>query len=348
MIPLLLALAGGCLLDAPYKSPLGTVPEDLGDGWAVGTPESVGIDPGVLAQIHIELLREDAHFGTLGLLVAKDGVLVFETWLRDPADRDHVHSLQSATKNFTSVATGLAWDRGLVPDLDRPLCDVLGDACADHPDKQGITLRHLLTMRSGVDLDNDHMAYDMLVEQPDDPLDYLLSQPMYAQPGEYFYRDTDPQLMAYALHALTGRSEAELLAEDLFAPLGIVDWYWEELPDGETAGPWGLHLRPRDFAKFGQMALDGGTWHGERVVSEAWLDQAETIAVPSALGGYGYGYYFWVYPEEGAFGADGHGGQFLLWFPDKDLLVVQVARPDGDLHGSQPQDVLSLVRPLWE
>jgi CubicO group peptidase (beta-lactamase class C family) len=344
-----LVLAGCFALDAPYKFDFGTLPEELDDGWPVGTPEEAGLDPAAFDDLHAELLREDRFFGTLGVLVAKDGVLVFETWLRDPADRDRIHHLQSATKSVTSTMVGIGRDRGFVPSLDTTFCSLAPDACAGLDERKAeIALEHLLTMRSGLDLDNARMAYDLVVGPPDDPLRFLLEQPLYADPGaEFYYRDVDPQLAAYALERLTDRTEEQLAEEYLFAPLGITDWYWLALDDGATTGAFGLHHRPRDFAKLGQMALDGGVWKDTAVVSGAWLGDATAPLEADAWEGWSYGYNWWVSPDGDAVTAAGHGGQFAMWFPDERILAVQVALPDAELHGSAPGDFYDLIRRLW-
>jgi CubicO group peptidase (beta-lactamase class C family) len=337
------------MLDAPYKFRNTTVPEALDDGWSVGAPEDVGLDPAALEHLHDEILREDQFFGTLGVLIAKDGVLVFETYVRDPTDRDEIHHLQSATKSVTSTLLGIARDRELLASVDTALCDVLEPDCDGLEDrKKDITLRHLLTMRSGLDLDNDHMAYDMFIKKPDDPLRYLLELPLMADPGEvHNYRDVDPQLNAYAIERLAGETESAFAEDVLFEPLGITDYYWLELEDGTSTGAFGLHLRPRDLAKFGEMARDGGVWNGTQVVSSEWLDEALAVDEADAWEGWGYGYGWWVSPDGDAYTAAGHGGQFAMWVPDENLLAVQVALPDAELHGSAPQEFYDLIRPLW-
>lgn len=346
---IMLLLMGCAAFDAPYKEWNNTVPEALDDGWAVGSPEDVGLDPAALEAMHEELLREDQYFGTLGVLIARDGTLVFEAWLRDPADRDRQHNLQSATKSVTSTVVGIGWDQGWLPDLDSSACDVLGEACEGlGADKGAITLDHLLTMRSGLDLDNDYMAYDLTVRQPDDPLRYLLDLPMYAPAGEeFYYRDVDPQVMAYVIAAAAGRTEEEVASSELFAPLGIEEWTWLSLHDGASTGAFGLYLRPRDFAKLGQVMLDGGSWDGQQVLSAAWHDLALEEAEIDAWEEWGYARSWWVSPDGDAFTAAGHGGQFAMWVPSQGLLAVQVALPDAELHGSQPGDFYELIRPLW-
>ena len=360
--PAALALAvmvasAGCWLDQPYKHRNTTVPEQLADGWTVSTPESVGIDPTVLAAIHDEILREDRYFGILGLLVVKDGRLVFETYTRSVDDRDLKHALQSATKSVTSLVLGAARDRGAVPELDTTLCSIVADACAGiEPAKLEITLDHLLTMRSGIEFDNSTFSLEIMVDRPSDPLRYILQKPMYASPGEqFYYRDADPQLVSYALQRLTGRTLESLGAEYLFAPLGITDWFWDSVPGGASTGAFALHLRPRDFAKLGQMMLDGGRWDGAQVVSSEWCSLATTPHADTGEGGpdnpRSYGYYFWIPTTPVSFAFWGHGGQFVLVVPGKNLVLVQVALPDtsgDDLHGGMPEDFIGLTRPLWQ
>jgi CubicO group peptidase (beta-lactamase class C family) len=233
--------------------------------------------------------------------------------------------------------------------VDATACALLGDACDGlEAIKETITVEDLLTMRSGLDLDNLHMAYELTVRKPDDPLRYLLELPLYADPGEeYDYRDVDPQVMSYVLQEQAGRTEEAFARDVLFPVLGADDVYWLDLHDGASTGAFSLHLRPRDFAKLGQVCLEGGTWAGERIVSEAWLDASTTIRIPNAAEGWHYGYNWWISPEEDAFTASGHGGQFAMWFPEENLVAVQVALPDAGLHGNAPGVFYELVRTLW-
>jgi CubicO group peptidase (beta-lactamase class C family) len=338
---------GGCMFDADAKHDFGTTPEALDDGWAIATPEDVGLSRAALDGIHHELLREDRWFGSIGMLVIKDDKLVFETYVRTPADRDHVHHLQSATKSFTSVLFGIARDQGYVSSLDLSVGDLFPDKLTGvDPRTPSITLDQCFTMRSGINLDNSDYSVDMYVDKPQDPLHYILEQPLYANPGDrFYYRDADPQLVGYALRRLTGEWERDLALATLFPALGIRDYYWQDLPDGATAAPHGLHLRPRDLAKLGELVLERGTFQGQRVVSKEWLDLATADHTASNIDNFGYGYYFWVVPDVGV-AAWGHGGQFVLVVPQKNMVLVHVALPDADLQGSQLSDFVELVRPL--
>jgi CubicO group peptidase (beta-lactamase class C family) len=349
-----LAPVAACVLDGDSKLWSSPVPIPMDDGWRVSSPAEVGLSAEVLDQIHLQLLSEDAYFGVQSLLVIRDGRLVFEAYLNTPDDRDRLNALQSATKSVTSLAFGLARDRGWFPSLDETLAEIFPDQMAGLDPKKGqITLQQLLTMRSGIHFDNSFFSYEMWVDRPDDPLRYILDKPLYADPGaRFYYRDADPQLIAYALERRTGRTERELVATELLAPLAIREHHWESGYDGVTFGGYGLHLRPRDFAKLGQLMLDHGRWNGAQVLSEAWCTLSSQEHLPtdrtdSAGEPLGYGFYWWV-PRGIGFVASGHGGQFALVVPDRRLVVVQTALPDSDIHGSTFNDFIALVRPLLD
>jgi CubicO group peptidase (beta-lactamase class C family) len=351
---LLVALGAGCLLDKDFKHRGPTQPEALDDGWPVATPESVGLDPQALAAIHDELLRPERFVGTLAFLVVKDGQLVFETYLRTPADRDHVHHMQSTTKSVTSLLFGIGRDQGWMPSLDTTLCSILPEECLGlEPRKQAITLDHLLTMRSGLDFSNEVFSVEMWVDQPAHPIRHILDKPLFADPGTVFnYRDADPQLVGYAMQRLAGRAEECLARELLFGPLGIVDYFWDYGAHGETMAAHGLHLRPRDLAKIGQLVLDGGVWNGTRLVSQEWLDLSTTtqVAVPGEPR-LNYGYYWWTVPEAQGFSTWGHGGQYALVVPSKRMVLVLVSHPDtdpDDMHGGKLDQFVDLTKPLWQ
>ncbi|MCC6619953.1 MAG: serine hydrolase [Deltaproteobacteria bacterium] len=352
-LSLLGALAvAGCWLDGDLKQRRTTVPEALDDGWAVATPEEVDLDPAALAELHARILDEDRFVGMTGMIVVKRGKLVWETYLRSPADRDRRHNVQSITKSVTSLVVGTAIARGELGGVEATLRELFPTEAAElEPRKQAMTLEHILTMRSGLDLDNDRFSIELWVDEPRDPLRYILSQRLFADPGaRYDYRDVDPQIAGYALTRATGRSELDLARERLFDPLGISDVDWPSGRDGVTQAPHGLRLRPRDLAKLGQLVLQGGTWDGVERVPAAWIeaatgarvltDKADDRGQPVA-----YGYYFWVVPGLG-YAMRGHGGQFVFVVPADELVVVALAYPHAELHGSTIDEILPLVRLL--
>ncbi|MDH3199167.1 MAG: beta-lactamase family protein [Candidatus Krumholzibacteria bacterium] len=359
-IPLVLALVAatalcGCAPDAAFKIAGPTVPEQLNDGWRIAKPGDVGVSAQVLDAIHADLVSEDRYYNAKSLLVVKDGLLVFETYCRDPRDRDRYGHVQSVAKSVTSLAFGELRAQGVVDSLDQTLYAILPDAFPDDADKRTITLRHLLTMRSGLSFDNEVFSTEIYGRSPVDPARYILLKPLYALPGErFYYRDCDPHLISYAVRALTGAPLDRWAEQYLFKPLGIRDYYWEPDHAGTTMGAHGLHLKPRDMAKIGQLVLDRGRWNGCQIVDSTWVDESTRRQVADAYRAgpdtYDYGYYWWIVPRWQAFTAWGHGGNFILVVPAQRLVVVMTSMPDtdDDLVGTRLETFLELVRPLLD
>jgi CubicO group peptidase (beta-lactamase class C family) len=347
------SLLSGCLFDEPLKHDLGVVPEQLDDGWEIGTPEGVGLSTDSLAKIHQVLLSEDRFLGSLGMVVIKDDKLVWETYLRSLVDRDHYHHLQSATKSVTALVFGIARDHGYFPTLSQDIAGLFPDELGGlDPVKGTITLQQLLTMTSGIAFDNVDFDLEMYTFHHDDPLRYILDKPLYAAPGvRYYYRNADPQLISYALQRRTGATESALAASWLFSPLGIRDYYWQAGPsDGVTIAGNSLHLKLRDLAKLGQLILNQGQWAGHTIVSKDWLEQMTQMQIQSDFHDANgqpipYGYYWYVLPNGSA--AWGNGGQYLLVDPAKQLVIAHIALPDtAELDGSELTEFVALVHDL--
>ena len=176
------------------------------------------------------------------------------------------------------------------------------------------------------DYDNDearmHMARD--------PCRYVLGLPAKAPPGqEFFYNTGALTLVSAIIRKATGHPLDEFARANLFEPLGITRAEWERYKgDADTGG--GLHLRPRDMAKIGQLVLASGRWNDNEIVSKTWI---ETSTAPKieATGGQFYGYLWFLgrsLPnghEVHWDGALGRGGQSIRIVPELDLVVVVTA-----------------------
>lgn len=342
----LAAACAGCVTEPPLKPVHDMRAQAWTDGWEVSTPAAEGFDAGALAAAYARFHADSAHRNGLSLLVVRHGKLVAESYVRGAQERAVARNIQSATKSVTSLVFGIAQARSSRLGLDSTLYGIYPERFGADPRTRSITLRHLLTMRSGIDFGNDDFSLEMLVGRPDDPVRHILSRPLYADPGERFrYRDADPQLLSYAVQRATGSTLRQVAEEELFRPLGIHDWFWEADPQGTTLGPFALYLRPRDMARLGELALRGGRWQGRQVVPEAWIRLSTAAQVDPARGGLGYGFYWWVVPELDAFAASGHGGNFILVAPARDVVVVMTSLPHAsDEVGTTLQEFVPLAR----
>jgi CubicO group peptidase (beta-lactamase class C family) len=213
------------------------------------------------------------------------------------------------------------------------------------PEKDRITLRHLLTMSSGLAWDETTVPYtdpsntywQMEVAPRADH--YVLAQPLAARPGEVFnYNSGSAELLGLILRKVSGKRLDAFAKEALFDPLDIKDWDWEGTAGFNPAAASGLRLRPRDLAKIGQLVLQHGAWNGRQVVSSAWIDESiiprmtgKGLMFNGPEGISSYGYLWWLgglpadHPEHDLIAANGYGGQRLFILPDLDLVVVATA-----------------------
>ncbi len=348
-------LFAACAPDDSFKIAGDYQPEQLTDGWEIISPDSVGISTLTLEHINSLITAEDQYYNAKSLLIIKGGKLVFERYVRDMADRDHYGHVQSVTKSINSLVTGIIFSEGIFDSIDQKLYDLIPTKFPNDDQKKQITLRHLMTMRSGIEFDNDVFSMEIYVGKPDDPIKYILEKPSFADPGaEFFYQDCNPHLLSYAIGELTGSTLEEWAVERIFTPLGIQNYFWGSDPAGTSMGAHGLHIQPRDLAKIGQLVLDNGSWRGTQLIDSTWI--SESTQFQADMGSWGdengwdYGYYWWVIREWNAFAAWGHGGNFLFIKPDQELVIVMTALPDtnDELVGATLDKFQDLIRPLIE
>jgi CubicO group peptidase (beta-lactamase class C family) len=341
-----------------------TPPLAAADGWAISTPDAVGLDAARLCEV-VPWVEGSQQSDVHAVLVARHNKLVFERYftgaderwgmpLGDVAhSRDQLHDARSVTKSVVALLLGIALDRGMVKgELDTPVFDLLPQyAALRTPEKTKITLRHLLTMSAGFKWDEHDYAdpanSERQMDAAPDPARYVLEQPVAAPAGEvYNYSGGSAVLIQAILKQATGKPLDQLAHDLLFAPLGIeqVDWVRYPVAD-EPVAPSGLRLLPRDFAKIGQLVLDHGVWDYKQIVPAAFIEQATTPQINGRLL-YFYGYQFWLGRslvggrEFDWSAAVGLGGQRIYIVPGLDLVAIVNA---GLYRSGLPQEIVPLT-----
>ncbi len=323
----LLIFALGC---GDVTGPPGSV--DLSESWITATPagvglEQAGLDAAVTAAGAIPQFRS--------LLVAKDGRLVLERYFGGTSSST-LFDVRSVTKSVVSLLTGIAIERGDLPGLDTPIGPYLTeDFDLDDIDRT-ITIRHLLSMTSGIDWDETSgPSYGQWISCQCDHVQYLFDRPHRATPGETFtYNSAAVHVLGVVLEEATGRSLPDYAAQHLFRPLGIERVAWESVGGGRVNGGSGIDLRGRDLLRLGQLVLQRGFSGSKRIVSTGWVDQSTVPAFSwhnqSPLRALTYGYLWWVVDAEPrASFAWGYGGQFVYVVPSLDLVVVATTESRG-------------------
>ncbi len=337
-------------------------PARLDDGWSVSRPDEQGLDPSLICAIGPRL-RGWKEANVHAVVVARHGALVYEDYSTG-ADQnwgrrlgqvtyqaDMVHDLRSVSKSLTSLVVGIALDRGWIKDLDAPVTSFFPEyADLRSPEKDRITLRHLLMMSTGLVWDED-TPYDdpkndeTRMEEAPDPYRYVLERSVGGPPGKVFnYLTGAPTLLGAVLRKVTGKPFDVLERETLFGPLGIADVEWTRLANGDPMSGGGLRLRPRDLAKIGQLVLARGQWGGQQIVPATWIEQS-TAPRLNAYSMYFYGYQWWLGRSllDGRqvdwIAARGYGGQRLIIVPSEDIVMVVMA---GHYDSSPLQEIVGV------
>jgi CubicO group peptidase (beta-lactamase class C family) len=316
-----------------YRPPLA-----LDDGWPVSTLDAEGIDrPAIekFVQSILEMPMDSTDAPQFhGYAIARHGKLVLEEYFHGQ-NRDKLHNTRSAAKSVTSLIVGAAMDAGVPLKLSSPVYEVMngGSFPADlEPQKRAMTLENLLTMSSGYFCDdtNDDAPgnEDTMWDQTREPDFYrfTMAVPLATPPGENsIYCSASPNL-ALGMAGRAAHEDPMSLFDRLVArPMNMRRYEWLLDHAEHPYGGGGMNLLLRDFLKFGQVMLDGGTWHGRRIVSREYAARASSPLYH--LRNVYYGYLWWIedYPYKDrmvrTFSARGAGGQTVTVVPELDLVV---------------------------
>lgn len=314
--------------------------------------------------------------GPMTGVVLRHGYLV-ATW----GAPERVDMTFSVTKSFLSTVVGLAVDRGLIGSVHDAVHTDVAPVVPAAASAEGATgmddVPDALALFEGAH--NRSITWDHLLRQTSDWQGTLWSKPDWADrpqgdpsswqgrtrhaPGSaYKYNDVRVNLLALAATDVWRAPLPEVLRRYVMAPLGASrTWRWHGyhnswiVLDGQRVqavsggGHWGggMWINAYDQARFGLFTLRRGVWDGERLLSDAWFEQALTPT--EAEPGYGFMNFFLNTGQErfpaapaSAFAHLGSGVNMVYVDPEHDLVVV--ARwIDGDAMAEFVRRVLAAV-----
>lgn len=328
-------------------------PADQGDGWAVADAGTLGLSVSMLESMMDAMPAEfdivdSVAISYRGKLVLDEtlrtGLSEFDTWVgnTDPG----MHILFSASKSIASIAVGIAIDQGFIAGVDVPYLSLFPYPSYDNWDarKDDLLLEDVLTMRLGLDWNEWDPPYSSpdnrmfrFYEEESDYSKALLDLPMTSDPGTTFAYNTAASVsLGQAIENNSPVSLIEFGFGNLLGPLNISQVEVLTTPTDLPDLGRGLYLHTRDFLKFGQLFANGGTWNGQRLVSESWVNESTRARValswsqPDAyewkLDGYAYQWWTGYFEFEGreirTFAARGYGQQVLMVIPELDVVVA--------------------------
>ena len=319
---------------------IGCAQKDENNGiFQTRTPESEGVSSKAILEF-INAVERERKDDLNGIIIVRNGKKIAEGYWA-PYNADSPHMLFSLSKSFTSSAIGIAQDEGLLSINDL----VISFFPDDTPDSISVNLRamrirDLLRMNTGHDQDvtgRMRLSNQSWVQN-------FLSQPVEHKPGTRFvYNSAATYMLSAIIQKATGETLLQYLTPRLFDPLGITNPSWEVSPEGINTGGWGLKIRTKDIASFGQLYLQKGKWEGKKIISEKWVDEATSLQTsngsnPDSDWDQGYGYQFWrcrhnVYRGDGAF------GQYCIVMPQFDAVIA---------INSGTNDMQAILNLIWD
>lgn len=326
---LLIILSPASLLaQQPYEYHKPTVRED---GWQVSTLKDEGIDLPLFEQFLTALSAQEHKMHSM--LLVKNGKLVMEEYFNE-FDHETRQDLRSVTKSVISLLVGIAIEKGNIASVDDPVSKYLYEfrsAANDDPGKQMITIENLLTMSSGMDCndwDKKSAGQEDKLYKKKNWLDYMADLPMVRDPGSESYYCTGGVMVLTRILELTSGMDWRLQADEyLFKPMGITNVeYGHTSKKKMPSASHRLYMLPRDVAKLGQLILKWGQWERKQLIPASWIEQISFRK--TQISGLDYSYLWWKLPFEkdgkkvDATCATGNGGQYILIFPEYDLVAV--------------------------
>lgn len=332
----------GCTLhgEAPeaLASTEGKLRSSLAARYASGNPE--------IEQALDALFEEPVEGGrnTLAVLVMHKGEIVTERYAAPVGPRTRLQGW-SMNKSLMASFVGVQVGRELI-DLSLPVKERVETLGASLNLTSGVasemTLKHLMTMASGLDFDERYLPGDDVTEMlyGGVPMWQVpLAQGQRVAPGqEFVYSSGDTNVVSYLWQStLAGEPYVDWVDREVNERLGLDDPLLEPDVSGVQVGSSFAYLTARDWARYGQWWLDA--WHGrDALLSQEWQRLAVT---PSDSADF-YGLSFWLntrlsdYPNLPAntFHAGGNSGQFVVVVPEAELVMVRLGLTlDGSAVG---------------
>lgn len=317
---------------------------------------NVGMDTSRIIRL-TELILADSIPNTHSLLIYKDSKLVYENYFAGKDQKygkglgyiEHsayqLHDCRSISKSVVSACLGIALQNGMITSIDEPLEKYFPELrdCNDSVKKQ-MTIRHLLTMTSGLSWQEvgtygSPFNPEIQMNLRFNPIKYILKKPVKSVPGTAWnYNGGNTQLLAEIIARQSGLTIDRFAEKYLFAPLDIKHYEWVPLAlDERPEAASGLRLSSRDMLKFGVLYMNKGKWNGEQILDSTWVEMSlkdhvrRTDLSKFNIKGGGYGYQFWTYSDTlgtkpiRIIEAKGNGGQSILFCSSLNLMIVTTA-----------------------
>jgi CubicO group peptidase (beta-lactamase class C family) len=299
-----------------------------------------------------DVLGDFLKYQTVGFLVVKNDSLLYEQYWEGYDEHSVVNSFSMA-KSINSVLIGIALRDGLIQNIDEPVSNYLPEF--REGDKAKITIKHLLTMSSGIDFKEDYaspLAWPAESYYGKDVNALTLkAKPKNAPGTTWYYKGGDSQLLGMVLKKATGKKVADYASERLWKRLGAEDKaFWSTDEQGMEKVSCCFYTTARDYARLARLYMQQGNWNGDQLVDSSYVQQSLSVAqlkdheTGNPIDNYGYQWWLMKYKEHPVFYMRGIRGQYVFAIPDQNMIVVRLGHKRGEKNGNDmPVDIYTYL-----
>lgn len=315
--------------------------------WNYSTPQAQGMNSQILDSAFIQAGLK----GYIdGLLVIRNGFLVGEHYYNG-YDATTPHNIMSVSKSFLSAITGIALQQGYIDSLEEKMINYFPEYVYSgmDPRKYDITIKHLLTMRMGIrnEADDNYGVYWEFYNS-NNWIKKTIEDTLISDPGAKMHYNTfQTHLLSAIITKTTGQSTLNYADAVLLSRMNIDIDFWEQDPQGYYFGGNSMHFTPQEMAVLGYLYLNNGRLNDMQIIPANWvtltLSPSTNLTHPNEWGelkNYNYAYLWWLgqINNYNLFMGYGYGGQFVIVFPEINLIVVSTAKNEVDPDTSTIQE----------
>jgi CubicO group peptidase (beta-lactamase class C family) len=310
-----------------------------------GLGKLIGLTNKSLNPSNVELDSFVKLHNTISFLIIRNDTILYEKYNGKYADTSLVSSF-SMVKPMVSTLIGIAVEEGKIKSVDNPIIDYLPEL-KNKPGFDKITIKNLLQHTSGIKFSDQE--FNIVSDNAEfywghDLRKEITGLTIKTAPNmEFHYSSANTQLLALIIERVTGKSVSKYLETKIWKPLGMeAPAYWsldKQGEDGMEKAFCCLQARAIDFAKFGRLYLNKGSWEGNQIVSRDWVEYS-THSDPSNNNRHYYNNNWGIGPVKyDSFYAVGLYGQYLYLYPEKNIQIIRFGDSELSYNPNYWQDI---------
>jgi CubicO group peptidase (beta-lactamase class C family) len=307
-----------------------------------------------------ESVREKIEgLNPVAFLVIQDEKIKYEEYW-DGYSENSLSNSFSAAKSVVALLIGIALDEGKINSLDQPIGNFIPEYAEGS--RKDLTIRQVLTMSSGLNWEEKYTTPFSTTARAyygSNIADLVIDLEVVEKPGVYFdYLSGNTQILAMVVESATSIRISQYASEKLWKPVGASqDALWcLDRDNGMEKAYCCFNTNARDFARFGQLVLNNGTWDNEVIISEDYISDATTAKDylldkrdnnPVDF----YGYQWWIVDYKGYKIPYMRGilGQYIFSIREKNAVVVRLGHDRSNEYiGRHPEDVYLYLDAAFE